>query len=194
MDGTDTTLTATSNSDSACHDGSFSHCFPRKPQVGYSYASTLTNRPRYLNTCLQRYLRDESTLCVWYGGVKVEKFRYGTSREPESTACYNATRTSPSHNSGISAKDAKAHIGEEATVCGRVASQNTALNSTGSPTFIDLDSAYPQQVLTILVWGSDKTKIGWLPSKGEHVCVSGQIREYNGTPEIVVNSGAQLTR
>jgi len=56
----------------------------------------------------------------------------------------------------ISAADAKNHVGEKATVCGKVASERTATSSRGEPTFINLDAAYPNQVFTILVWGDDR--------------------------------------
>src|SRR5271157_1658342 len=52
----------------------------------------------------------------------------------------------------ITAADVKNHIGEQATVCGTVASEKTAMSSRGEPTFINLDSAYPNQIFTILAW------------------------------------------
>ena len=53
----------------------------------------------------------------------------------------------------LPAGDAKNHIGERATVCGKVASERTALGSRGQPNFINLDAPYPNQVFTILIWG-----------------------------------------
>jgi hypothetical protein len=94
----------------------------------------------------------------------------------------------------ISAPDAKNHIGEQATVCGKVASENAATNSKGKPTFINLDSAYPNQVFTILVWEDDRKNVGELPHEGERVCATGVIRNYKGSPEIMVKSKAQLRR
>ena len=64
----------------------------------------------------------------------------------------------------ISAADAKNHVGEKATVCGKVASERTATNSRGEPTFINLDAAYPNQVFTILIWGDDRKNVGTLPA------------------------------
>ena len=95
---------------------------------------------------------------------------------------------------GISAQDAKNHIGEQETVCGKVVSENTATKSKGQPTFINLDSAYPNQVFTILVWGDDRKNVGDLPHEGERVCATGVIRNYKGSPEIMVKSKAQLRR
>lgn len=94
----------------------------------------------------------------------------------------------------FTAAQAKAHVGENATVCGIVASEHTATSSRGEPTFINLDSAYPNQVFTILVWGDDRKSVGELPRLKSHVCATGPIKEYRGSPEIVVRSGAQLSR
>lgn len=83
---------------------------------------------------------------------------------------------SPAVAQTITAADAKNHIGEHAaTVCGKVASERTATNSRGKPTFINLDSAYPNQVFTILVWDDDRKSVGELPSVGSHVYATGLI-------------------
>ena len=44
----------------------------------------------------------------------------------------------------LSAKEAKDHVGEQAKVCGVVASAHFAYRSKGSPTFLNLDEPYPQ--------------------------------------------------
>jgi hypothetical protein len=92
----------------------------------------------------------------------------------------------------ISAADAGNHIGQTATVCGIVASERTAKGSRGTPTFINLDSAYPSEVFTILVWGQDRPNVGVLPRVGSHTCVVGTIQSYRGIPEIIVKSSAQF--
>ncbi len=93
----------------------------------------------------------------------------------------------------ITAADAKNHIGEQATVCGKVAGEKTAAGSRGEPTFINLDAAYPIRVFTILVWGDDRKNVGELPHVGSHICASGIIQDYRGVPEIVVRSSGQLS-
>lgn len=93
----------------------------------------------------------------------------------------------------ITAADAKNHIGEKATVCGKVADERTATSSRGEPTFINLDSAYPKQVFTILIWGEDRKNVGELPHVGARACASGVIQDYRGVPEIVVRNGEQLS-
>lgn len=78
------------------------------------------------------------------------------------------------------------HVGEQETVCGIVASEHTATGSRGTPTFINLDRPYPNQVFTVLVWGDDRGRVGNLPTGGR-LCVVGTISEYRGTPEIVLH-------
>jgi hypothetical protein len=94
----------------------------------------------------------------------------------------------------LKASQAKTHEGENATVCGVVASERTATNSRGEPTFINLDSAYPNQVFTILVWGDDRKNVGEFPKVGSHACATGRIQDYRGVPEIVVKSNGQLSQ
>src|SRR5215470_13631698 len=63
-------------------------------------------------------------------------------------------------SSHLTSAEAKNHIGERATVCGKVASTHYAARTKGSPTFINLDEPYPNQIFTILIWGSDRPKFG----------------------------------
>jgi hypothetical protein len=100
----------------------------------------------------------------------------------------------PGRAQSISAAEAKNHIGEKATVCGKIVSEHTADNSRGVPTFINLDAPYPNQVFTILIWGEDRKTVGELPPEGTRVCATGAIQDYRGVPEIVVKTKAQLSR
>ena len=100
----------------------------------------------------------------------------------------------PARAQSISAGDAKAHIGENATVCGKVTGERTATSSRGKPTFINLDAAYPNQVFTILIWGDNRAQIGELPRVDSRVCATGIIQDYRGVPEIVVRSAEQLSK
>jgi hypothetical protein len=60
----------------------------------------------------------------------------------------------------ITAAEAKDHVGETRTVCGKVASTHFAAKSKGQPTFLNLDEPYPKEVFTILIWGTDRAKFG----------------------------------
>jgi hypothetical protein len=95
----------------------------------------------------------------------------------------------------ISAQDAAAHIGETRTVCGTVVSANYAVKSKGQPTFLNFDRPYPNQIFTVMIWGSDRSKFGEPENTllGKKTCATGQIRAYRGKPEIIATSPDQLT-
>lgn len=96
----------------------------------------------------------------------------------------------------ITAAEAANHIGEQATVCGTVASTHFANRSRGQPTFINLDRAYPNQIFTVMIWGSDRAKFNNAPETyyhGKAVCVTGIIKSYRGKPEINVKNPGQIT-
>lgn len=97
-------------------------------------------------------------------------------------------------NQRIAAAEAKDHIGERATVCGKVASTHYAKSSKGEPTFLNLDEPYPKEIFTILIWGSDREKFGTpeIEYWDVRVCVTGKITSYRAVPEIVATERAQI--
>ena len=94
----------------------------------------------------------------------------------------------------ISAAEAKNHVGERATVCGEVASVHYAARSRGNPTFINLDKPYPNQIFTVLIWGSDRPKFGDPEEayRSKHICVTGKITDYKGGAEVVAYEPSQI--
>ena len=94
----------------------------------------------------------------------------------------------------ISAAEAKNHVGEKATVCGEVAGTHYAATSRGNPTFINLDKPYPNQIFTVLIWGSDRPKFGDPEQayRGKRICVTGKISDYKGVPEVVAYEPSQI--
>jgi micrococcal nuclease len=94
----------------------------------------------------------------------------------------------------LSASEAKDHIGETATVCGSVASARYASSTKGQPTFLNLDKSYPDQIFTVLIWGSNRHKFGE-PEKefnAKRICVTGKIAEYRSAPEIIADDPKQI--
>lgn len=89
----------------------------------------------------------------------------------------------------LTAPEAKDHVGEQATVCGKVASTRYAATTRGKPTFLDLDKPYPSQVFTVLIWGENREKFGTPEEKyrDKQICVTGRITEYRKAPEIVAS-------
>ena len=94
----------------------------------------------------------------------------------------------------ITPRDAKDHIGQVETVCGKVASAHYASGSKGQPTFLDLDARYPHEFFTVVIWGNDRDKFGAPESKyrGARICVTGKIGSYRGTLEIAAREPSQI--
>jgi micrococcal nuclease len=116
------------------------------------------------------------------------------------TICYGAPLlvvhlTSPAlAQSKLTTAEAKQHLGETATVCGKVVSTRYASSTKGQPTFLNLDKPYPEQIFTVVIWGSARSKFGRpeVDFRDKQICISGKIEEYRGTPEIVANSPEQI--
>jgi DNA/RNA endonuclease YhcR with UshA esterase domain len=96
----------------------------------------------------------------------------------------------------ISPEDAPRHVGETAMVCGEVASAKSASSSRSQPTFLDLNRPYPNAPFTAVIFGSDRPKFGTPETalRGKRICVTGQIRDYRGKPEIILSDPSQLVQ
>ena len=97
----------------------------------------------------------------------------------------------------LTTREAKNHIGEQARVCGTVASTHYSARTKGQPTFINLDKAdkaYPEQIFTIVIWGEDRPKFGAPESlfANKRVCATGVITMYRNAPEIIVHEPRQI--
>ena len=97
-----------------------------------------------------------------------------------------------SHSQTLTAAQTREHEGENATVCGTVASVRQASTSKGKPTYINLDVPWPNQIFAAVIWEEDLPKVGSLPRLGAHMCTKGQISYYHGVPEIIVRSSGQI--
>ncbi len=95
----------------------------------------------------------------------------------------------------IEVEDAAAHVGADATVCGTVASAAYLGRTGGTPTFLNLGRPYPDQLFTVVIWGSTRGLFEDEPEAlfdGRRICVTGTIVEYKGKPQIVVEDPAQI--
>jgi DNA/RNA endonuclease YhcR with UshA esterase domain len=94
----------------------------------------------------------------------------------------------------LSASEAKEHIGETATVCGAVVSTRYAASSKGEPTFLNFDKPYPNQIFTVVIWGSNRGRFKTPEEdyKDKKICVTGKITAYDGLPEIIADDPKQI--
>ena|ERR1700733_3543145 len=69
-----------------------------------------------------------------------------------------------------------------------------AEGTRGQPTFLNLDKPYPNQIFTIVIWGRERSKFGEPDKKypDVHLCVTGTITSYRGTPDITASDATQI--
>jgi hypothetical protein len=108
--------------------------------------------------------------------------------------CFVANLPIHAQTEKLTAAEAKDHIGKNATVCGTVMSTHYADKTKGQPTFLNLDKPYPNEIFTILIWGSDRPKFGRPEPtyRDKAVCVTGKITAYKGIPEIIASEPSQI--
>ena len=64
------------------------------------------------------------------------------------------------------------------------------------PTLLDLGKPAPQAIFTAVIYGGDRPKFGTPETslRGKRICVTGQISDYRGKPEIVLSNPSQLSQ
>jgi hypothetical protein len=93
----------------------------------------------------------------------------------------------------IQVKDAAQHVGENVTVCGKVFS--TKLLTPSNMVFLDLGGFHPNQLLTIVIKGEDRSKFKGQPEddyKDKNICITGTIIDFKGKPEIVLSDPVNI--
>jgi hypothetical protein len=95
---------------------------------------------------------------------------------------------------GIPAAEAKDHIGQTATVCGKVAGTRYLDSSSRQPTFLNFDQPYPNHTFTAVIFGENRARFG-KPEQDylqKEICVTGAIKDYNGKPEMELTEPKQV--
>lgn len=98
------------------------------------------------------------------------------------------------HRGDVTYVDGGSSGGAKGGRCGLVADVHYAARSNGRPTFIDLGHPYPNQTLTVVIWGDDRARFDPPPEslRGRRICISGAVRSYHGRPEIVAYGPGQI--
>jgi hypothetical protein len=95
----------------------------------------------------------------------------------------------------INAMDARKHMGEVVTLCGKIFSAKYLQAATNQPTLLNLGGNYPNQLVTVAIFEIDRKNFPFQPEQyypNLEVCVTGKLIEYKGTPEIIVQSPEQI--
>lgn len=96
----------------------------------------------------------------------------------------------------VSSEDAIKHVGEHATVCGKVASTKQFAKSAGRALFLHLDRPFPTQVFAAQIPGLKLPDFPYDPKSlnGQNICVKGVIKNQKGTATIVVHDPSQISK
>jgi micrococcal nuclease len=92
----------------------------------------------------------------------------------------------------VSPDDAARHIGETVTICEKVYSTKIIKSNMA---LLNLGGYYPNQKITIVIRGYNRSKFPQKPEvvyKNQKVCVTGQVKEYKGKPEIEINGPTEI--
>ncbi|HTH81373.1 MAG TPA: hypothetical protein VL490_00470 [Mucilaginibacter sp.] len=93
----------------------------------------------------------------------------------------------------IAAKDAAKHLNEKVVICDQIAGGKFLSNA--NLTLLDVGGNHPNELLTLLIKGDDRKKFKTAPEedlKGKKVCITGQVIDYKGKPEIVITDPEQI--
>jgi hypothetical protein len=93
----------------------------------------------------------------------------------------------------IAAKDAAQHLNENVIVCDEIYG-GVYLNEADI-TLLNVGGSHPNEVLTLVIKGDDRKKFKTPPEeafKEKKVCITGQIVDYKGKPEIIITDPAQI--
>lgn len=100
-----------------------------------------------------------------------------------------ADDAAPASATKIPAAEASKHYEEDLTVTGKVA-QVTIREKV---VFINLEHPHPNSPLTGVIFAANTNQFGNLTAlKGKSVEITGKIKNFNDTPEVVLDSSNQL--
>lgn len=96
----------------------------------------------------------------------------------------------------IKLAEVKDHIGDSVTVCGKVFGGKFLENAKGTPTFLNVGAAYPNQQLTVVIWAEVRKQFDGKPEEifdGKDICITGKLELYKGKPQIAIDNKDQVT-
>ncbi|TMI63655.1 MAG: DNA-binding protein [Bacteroidetes bacterium] len=96
----------------------------------------------------------------------------------------------------IKLEDAKNKVGDSVTVCGKVFNARFVSNATNEPTFLNIGAAYPNQLLTVVIWGDIRKQFNGNPEDiflNKEICITGKIELYKEKPQIVIKNKSQIS-
>jgi hypothetical protein len=87
------------------------------------------------------------------------------------------------------------HIGDSVIVSGKVFGGRFLSKSENAPTFLNVGGDFPNQLLTLVVWGKDRSNFKNAPEeayKGQEVQVAGKVELHRGKPQMILYHDNQI--
>jgi hypothetical protein len=87
------------------------------------------------------------------------------------------------------------HVGDSISVSGKVYSIRYLESAKGAPTLMNLGAAFPNQLLTVVIFGEDRKNFKEAPEtyyKDKTVTIVGKVNLYREKPQIVVQNPSQI--
>lgn len=95
----------------------------------------------------------------------------------------------------IKIEDISKHIGDTVKICTKIYGGRFLYRLKNSPTFLEVGDDYPNQLLTIVIWGKDLENFEDRPEMMyvyRDVCITGKLELDNGKPQIIVSKPTQI--
>lgn len=96
----------------------------------------------------------------------------------------------------IKLEELKDHIGDSVKVKGKIYGVRYLGTAKNTPTFINVGAAYPNQLLTVVIWGDVRKMLGYAPEEKKYAhgvaVVTGKVELYRDKPQIVIKDPKQL--
>ncbi len=93
----------------------------------------------------------------------------------------------------ITTAQAKTHLGETVKVCGLLMEVREPFRRSG-PTYLNFDAKYPKNEFSAIIWKWQRHRFVELKAQiGKQVCVTGQVKEYQGKPQITLTINYQFS-
>lgn len=95
----------------------------------------------------------------------------------------------------IQTSEVAKHVGDSVVFTGTIMSGRWLHASNGSPTLLNVDGLYPNQLLTLVVYGADRDQFSEAPEMAyvkKRVKVYGKIELFKDKPQVVLHSEKQI--